>query len=296
MSNKIKPSFLIFIAIDILLLGFLFLQIFQPDFNFGNLDLLDPKGIIAQKQLSLLITVTLIMLCIVIPVFAALIYIVWKYTAKKQPADYRPENTGNLKKQILLWVGPALIIFIISILNWKSTHELDPYKPLVSENKPITIQVVALRWKWLFIYPDFNIATVNFIEFPENTPIKFELTADDAPMNSFWIPQLGGQMYAMAGMSTNLNLMASQTGEFRGSAADISGFGFASMRFKAKSVTKIEFENWVKNIKASSAELNSATYSELLKPSENNQPALYSAAEEGLYDNIVMKYMKPGQP
>jgi cytochrome o ubiquinol oxidase subunit 2 len=292
MEKKNKIALIVFLLLDLALLAVAAYFIFRPEFNFGNFDLLTPKGVIAQKQVSLLVTVTLIMLYIVIPVFVSLIYIVWKFRAGKNITQSEAA-AGSLKKEFLLWVGPAFIIFIISIINWKSTHELDPYRPIASANEPITIQVVALRWKWLFIYPKEKIATINFIEFPENTPIVFELTADDAPMNSFWIPQLGGQMYAMAGMSTKLNLMANQRGEFKGSAADISGFGFAGMRFKAKSVTKEEFENWVKNIKASSAELNSATYSELLKPSENNQPAVYSTAEEDLYDTIVMKYMKP---
>ncbi len=291
MSNKIKPGFIFFLAIDILLLGFLALQIFHPVFNFGNFDLLNPKGIIAHKQVRLLVTALLIMSAIILPVFIALFYIVWKYRAGKNRADYTPEIIGNSKKEILLWVSPIVIIFIISILNWKSTHDLDPYKPLISNNKPITIQVVALRWKWLFIYPEAGIATVNFVEFPENTPIKFELTADDAPMNSFWIPQLGGQMYAMAGMSTNLNLMADKEGEYNGSAADISGFGFAGMRFKAKSVTEADFNEWVKAVKMSSPVLSASAYNELLKPSENNKPAFYSSTDKDLYNTIVMKYM-----
>jgi cytochrome o ubiquinol oxidase subunit 2 len=295
MEKKNKTALLLFLLLDLALLAVAAYFVFRPEFNFGNFDLLTPKGVIAQKQLSLLVTVTLIMLCIVIPVFALLIYTVWKYRAGKNTASQPEAAAGSLKKEFLLWVGPAFIIFIISIINWKSTHELDPYRPIASANEPITIQVVALRWKWLFIYPKEKIATLNFIEFPENTPVVFELTADDAPMNSFWIPQLGGQMYAMAGMSTKLNLMANQTGEFKGSAADISGFGFAGMRFKAKSVTKAEFESWVKETKKLSAVLNSNTYTELAKPSENNQPAFFSHAEEGLYDTIVMKYMKPKQ-
>jgi cytochrome o ubiquinol oxidase subunit 2 len=152
--------------------------------------------------------------------------------------------------------------------------------------------VIALDWKWLFIYPEQRIATVNYVAFPEKTPVNFQITAD-APMNSFWIPQLGGQIYAMPGMSTKLHLMADRTGEFRGSSANISGEGFAGMTFTAKSDTSAGFDRWVKSIKQSPNQLSLGTYDQLAKPSQDNPPMYYSLKEHNLYDIVVMKFMEP---
>jgi cytochrome o ubiquinol oxidase subunit 2 len=192
----------------------------------------------------------------------------------------------------LWWILPSIIILILSVITWQKTHALDPYKPIVSENPPITIQVVALNWKWLFIYPEQNIATINFIQVPVNTPINFILTAD-GPMNSFWIPQLGGQMYAMSGMSTTLHLIANEEGDFAGSAAEINGEGFSGMRFITRASSQEAFDQWVMNAKASSRFLSLEEYEILAKPSQNNVPVIYAASDPGLYDTIIMKYMSP---
>jgi cytochrome o ubiquinol oxidase subunit 2 len=266
--------------------------IIMPSFGPFNFVIFNPKGVIASQESRLLITVTLIMLTLVIPVFITLFLFIFKYRAGKNTAADSQTN-HNPKFVIVLWALPALIILIISFINWKSTHRLDPYKAIASNAKPITIQVVALRWKWLFIYPEQKIATVNFIEFPAGTPVHFELTADDAPMNSFWIPQLGGQMYSMAGMETQLQLMASKPGEFTGSAAEISGAGFSGMKFLAKATSQADFDQWVETTKQAPSALTASAYNELLKPSSNNPPASYSFVDANLYNNIMMKYMAP---
>jgi cytochrome o ubiquinol oxidase subunit 2 len=149
---------------------------------------------------------------------------------------------------------------------------------------------VALQWKWLFIYPEQNIATVNFVEFPNSTPVNFQLTAD-APMNSFWIPELGGQMYAMPGMSTQLHLMADRPGEFNGSAAEISGKGFSGMKFIAKATSQKDFDTWVKSVKQSSNMIDLSKYNKLAEPSENNPVITYASVEKDLYNSIIMKFM-----
>ncbi len=148
-----------------------------------------------------------------------------------------------------LWAVPIILIASLSVLNWKSTHELDPYQPIASNAPPLTVEVVALDWKFLFIYPQQNIATVNFIEFPVNTPLNFQLTAD-APMSSFWIPQLGSQIYAMPAMSTQLHLIANSTGDFRGMDTEINGAGFSGMKFAARSVSQTDFNAWVASVKS----------------------------------------------
>lgn len=258
-----------------------------------SLDVLTPKGTIAQQQFDLIILTSFLSLIIVIPVFALTFFIVWKYRASNTKAKYEPDWDHSRKLEAAWWLIPFALIAVLAVITWVSSHKLDPYRPIESDKKPVTIQVIALPWKWLFIYPEQNIATVNYIQFPEKTPINFELTAD-APMNSFWIPQLGGQVYAMAGMTTKLHLEASDIGEYRGSSANISGEGFAGMKFTAKSTTQNDFDNWVLSTKASSAALTLPEYEKLAKPSDNNPPTHYSSSDPNLYDTVIMKYMTPG--
>lgn len=267
----------------------------QQSVRSGSMGVLSPKGPIAEQERRLIIVATLLMLIIVIPVFILTIFIVWRYRAGKIGPSYSPNMQSSALSAFILWAIPIAIIFIIAILIWTSTHALDPYKPIASNVKPLTIQVVALQWKWLFIYPEQNIATLNFIEFPAGTPINFKLTGD-GPMNSFWIPELGGQMYAMAGMSTQLHLMASSAGEFPGRAAEISGQGFSGMKFMAKSTSNADFEAWVQTVKQTPDVLNLNAYNELAKPSENNQKTFYSSVETGLYNSVIMKFMMPASP
>ncbi len=255
----------------------------------------DPQGPIASQERNVIVTAVLVMLLVAIPLLVALYTIAWKYRAGNKKAQHDPERVGNVQKQLVWWGIPAAIIVVISILNWQSTHALDPSKRLVSDVKPLTIQVVALDWKWLFIYPDQNIATVNYIQFPVGMPVHFQLTAD-APMNSFWIPQLGGQIYAMSGMTTQLNLEADKPGMFAGKAAEINGEGYAGMNFVAEATSENDFNTWVAAVKNESSTLDESTYTSLSLPSQNNMPALYSSVDKGLYESIVAKYMTPNMP
>lgn len=285
MANKYKLAFLLLILVTIVVLVIVFLS--QQNFA-----VLNPKGIIALKERDVLLTASLLGLIVVIPAIILTFFIAWKYRESNTSAKYAPDWKHSKIFELTWWAIPATIILILAVITWKNTHELDQYKPIESAKKPITIQVVALQWKWLFIYPEQNIATVNFVQFPEDTPINFELTAD-APMNSFWIPQLGGQMYAMAGMKTKLHLMADEPGVFAGSAAEISGQGFAEMKFSAQATSQADFESWVNLVKESTDILNLEKYDQLANPSENNQVAYYSLSEVKLYDTIVMKFMAP---
>lgn len=253
---------------------------------------LDPKGIIAEKQRELMVIATLLMLLIVIPVFILTFTIAWKYRAGNSKAQYSPEWDHNKKFEAIWWGFPLLIIVVLSVIIYKSSHDLDPYKPINSPLAPVTIQVVALEWKWLFIYPDHDIATVNYLRVPTNRPINFEITSD-APMNSFWIPQLGGQMYAMAGMKTKLHLMANEEGEYNGSSANLSGEGFAGMRFVAEATTEQDFKAWISNMRTGDTKLSIENYSKLAKQSSNNPRSYYADTDEKLYDTIIMKYLHP---
>ncbi len=260
--------------------------------NVDSIAVLSPEGKIAEHQRDLLVFAVSLSLLVVIPVFTLIFYIAWKYRAGNKKARYEPKWDHDHKLEFIWWGLPILLILILSVVTWKSSHDLDPYKPLASNKKPITIEVVALEWKWLFIYPEQNIATVNYVEFPANRPVNFKITAD-APMNSFWIPKLGGQVYAMAGMQTKLHLMANNTGTFNGASSNLSGEGFAGMKFKAHATTEGDFGTWVNTVRQSTKTLNQTTYSQLAKQSENNPKTYYSQAQPGLYDTIIMKYMMP---
>lgn len=292
MKQKEKTAFFIFLGVDVVLMAISVWLVLTPSLPFGNIVLFNPKGVIAQKEMRLMAVATLLMLTVAIPVFALLFVFARKYRAGNTLAKYSPNLQSSPAVALALWAIPAFIIFLIAVINWKSTHELDPYKPIASGKKPITIQVVALQWKWLFIYPEQNIATVNFIQFPEATPVNFQLTAD-APMNSFWIPQLGGQMYAMPGMETQLHLIAEKSGEFAGSDAEISGAGFAGMKFTAKSSSQADFNAWVAGVKKGQNILSFEAYNQLAQPSKNSPKTFYATVETNLYNKVMMKFMAP---
>ncbi len=251
-----------------------------------SIAILDPKGWVAIQQKELIITVVSLMLIAVIPVLFMTFLFAWKYRAGNAGGKYLPKHDQNKKLQLGWVFALCAIVFILANIAWKSSHVLDPRKSLESNADPITIQVVALQWKWLFIYPEQNIATINYIRFPEDVPINFEITAD-APMNSFWIPQLGGQMYAMNGMRTKLHLIADEIGSYRGMSSNISGEGFSGMKFEAEASSEADFDAWVKNIQSSAGNLN---YEELSQASENN-PVAYFRPPPNLFDSIIMKFM-----
>ncbi|HYF97146.1 MAG TPA: ubiquinol oxidase subunit II [Patescibacteria group bacterium] len=282
-----KSKFTIFILLSLILS-----LVFTLFFYGNDIPVLNPQGEIANKQKDLIIFASLLSLVVVIPVFTMAFFIVWKYRASNKKAKYTPDWDSNKVIESIWWGVPLILIAILSVVTWKSTHELDPFKPLESKTKPITIQVVALDWKWLFIYPEQDVATVNYVQFPVDTPVNFNITAD-APMNAFWIPSLGGQMYAMAGMSTELNLMADKIGTYEGSSTNISGKGFAGMRFKANASSEKEFKQWIEAVKIAPNVLSQDEYDKLAKPSENNKVAYYSDTDEGLYNTIMMKFMGP---
>jgi len=256
---------------------------------------LDPKGPIAAQERDLIVTATLIMLIVVIPVFVMTFAFAWKYREGNTKARYTPNWDHHPILEFSWWLIPTIIIVILARITWVSSHTLDPYRPIASVNPTMTIQVVALDWKWLFIYPQQNIATVNYVQFPVNTPVDFQITSD-APMNSFWIPQLGGQIYAMPGMATELNLLASSLGSFHGSSANISGVGFSGMTFTAHASTQTDFNHWVGQVQQSHPSLTMSHYSQLARPSSYNPPAYYASAQPNLFNAIVMKYMVPSSP
>ncbi len=286
--NMIKklPNLVIILVILVAISWFVYLL------HHVNLQVLNPQGLLAIQERNLIVTAAVIMLSIAIPVVLITFFIAWKYRAGNKKSAYKPEWTGNLFLKSLWWGILGVLVIVFWVIVWDSAHRLDPYKTINSNAKPITIQVVALQWKWLFIYPEQHIATVNFIEFPVNTPVTFKLTAD-APMNSFWIPQLSGQIYAMSIMETQLHILANKRGDYEGGAAEINGKGFAGMIFVARASSDADFAAWVKKVKTTAKPLDSTTYEALDKPSENTPVTYYSSVSDTLYDTIIMKYMMP---
>ncbi len=290
MKKNGKPfvPFMLFFA-GVILFLFLVMQPLQVLKFRSNIALLFPSGIIALEERNLLLIIQGIMLLVILPVYLLTFIFSWKYRSDNPKAKYDPDLVDNTLAEYIWWGIPLVLTIIIAVLTWVKTEQLDPFKPIASVKKPVTIQVVALQWKWLFIYPDEKIASVNFLQFPKETPIHFDITAD-APMNSFWIPRLGGQIYAMPSMRTELNLIAQEAGDFRGSSANLSGEGFAGMHFIARASSEEEYQKWLESAKKSEKSL---AYKQLAAPSENNHPETYLLKDQKLFDQIIMKYRTP---
>jgi cytochrome o ubiquinol oxidase subunit II len=259
-----------------------------------NFAVLNPAGQVGRKERNLMIFTMALGLLVVLPVYVMTFLIAWRYREGNTKAKYSPELSGNRWAEGLWWGIPSVIILVLSVITWQSSHALDPFKPLASNKPPITVEVVALDWKWLFIYPQEGIASVNYVRFPVGTPVDFYITAD-APMNSMWIPQLGSQIYAMPGMSTQLHLIADKAGDYAGSSANISGAGFADMRFTASASSQADYDSWVQLARSSSGTLDANAYHQLAKPSVSHTTPMYSSVANDLYSRVLLKYMVPGQ-
>ena len=252
-----------------------------------------PKGVIAMAERNLIFTAFALMLIVVVPVYILTLFIALRYRAGNTKAKYTPTRDRDLLEEFIWWAIPCVIVSALAIVTWKSSHQLDPFQPLESANTPMTIEVVALNWKWLFIYPKEGIASVNFVEFPENTSVDFKITSG-AAMNSFWIPQLGGQIYAMSGMVTHLHLDG-EAGEYAGASANLSGRGFSGMHFVAKVVSRPEFDAWVSSIQlVAPSILDSYSFHELQKESVDEPVSTFRLSEYPVFDSVLDSYMAPG--
>lgn len=254
--------------------------------------ILDPKGQIGVDEKNLILIATGLMLLVVIPVIVLTLVFAWKYRASNTDATYDPKWSHSTKIELVVWLIPCAIVVILGTITWITTHSLDPYKPLDHEREPLEVEVVSLDWKWLFIYPQQHIATVNELVIPTGVPVSFHLTSESV-MNSFFIPQLGSQIYTMAAMETQLHLIADEPGTYAGFSANYSGAGFSEMKFNTIA-TKDDaaFDAWVQQVKGAGRTLNSDTYAALAKPSEADPVAYFSDVQDGMFDQVVMKYMK----
>jgi cytochrome o ubiquinol oxidase subunit II len=247
---------------------------------------LDPQGPVGESERLILFDSLAIMLAIVIPVIIAIVGFSWWFRASNTKAFYWPEWEFSGRIELIVWSIPALVITFLGGIAWFGSHSLDPFSPLDAKTKPIEVEVVSLDWKWLFIYPDDGVASVNLLTIPAGQQVHFKLTSSGV-MNSFFVPQLGSQIYSMFGMTSQLYLQANATGTYDGLSAQFSGEGFADMRFEVHAVTPDDYKKWVADAKSSGAALDRAAYGELVKQSQNVKPTTYSAVEPKLFESIV---------
>ena len=257
-----------------------------------QLTLLQARGPIAAQERNLMGVALSLMLLVIVPVYGLIFSIAIRYRAGNTKAKYRPNWDSDRRLETIWWGIPLAIIATLAVITWTSTHQLDPYRPISSNQAPLKVQVIALQYKWLFMYPEYNVASVNRLVIPAGRTIDFQITAD-APMNSFWIPQLGGQIYAMPGMSTRLSLQADAPGEFRGWSANLSGPGFADMHFVTQAVDDSRFDQWVSRVRAAGGGLDAVTYNTLAAAHSASPPRTYAVVAADLYDEVVMNYMTP---
>ena len=260
-----------------------------------NWVLMNPSGDVALQQRNIILISTALMMLIIVPVIALTLLFAWRYRKANTQADYRPDWDHSTQLELVIWAAPLLIIIALGAITWISTHTLDPYRPLSridanrpvpADVKPLVVEVVALDWKWLFIYPEQGIALVNEMAAPIDRPIQFKITASSI-MNSFFIPALAGQIYAMPGMETKLSAVINKPGEFDGFSANYSGLGFNGMRFKFHGLSTADFDKWVATNKASGKQLTRADYLLLEKPSEREPVQRYASVDASLYKAVV---------
>jgi cytochrome o ubiquinol oxidase subunit 2 len=268
-------------------LGVLWATVFMAGCR--NVPLLDPKGPIGEAQRLLIITTFALMLIVVVPVFILVFWFSQKYRATNTKATYMPKWAYSARIDWVIWLVPVAIVMALAYFTWTGTFRLDPYRQIASKNAPLTIEVVSLDWKWLFIYPEQGIAVVNQLVFPTKVPLRFRLTSDSV-MTSFFVPQLGSQMYAMAGMQTRLNLMADEPGVYTGHNQEFSGRGYADMHFKAIATTPEAFQGWMEKVRQSPDLLDADRFAQLRKPTTGNPVVFFSSVEPGLFKRILDTY------
>lgn len=250
---------------------------------------LEPSGSIARDINELFWTTIALMSLVLVPVFTMTAWFCWQYRASNDQALYTPNWNRSYWLEWLVWLIPGLIITVLAGMTWIFSHRLDPYKPLPSNKPPLEIQVVALDWKWLFIYPQQNIAAVNELYFPVGRPLHFKITSATV-MNSFFIPRLGGQIYAMAGMQTQLHLIADEPGHYFGENTQFSGRGFPYQNFLAMATGKQDFNAWVEQAKRSPHHLDRDSLDELAQPSIRHPVSYYGSVTPGLFEHVIAAF------
>jgi len=256
------------------------------------MNILDPQGPIGAADTAILIDSVAIMLAIVVPTIVAIFAFAFWFRASNTRAHYLPNWEYSGRIELVVWSVPALTIILLGGVAWIGAHQLDPAKAVEGSAKPLTIQAVSLDWKWLFIYPDQQVATINTLTVPAGVPLRFELTSSSV-MNVFFIPQFGSMIYTMNGMATQLNLRADRPGTFQGLSAHFSGDGFSDMHFDVHVVPSEQFSKWAQDASRAEKSLDELSYGEIAKPSMKSQPAVYRLADPQLFNSIVTQKLPP---
>lgn len=264
---------------------------------------LSPSGDIAIQQRDLIYISVALMLIVIVPVMILTVVFAWRYRATNTKAKYAPDWHHSTLVELVIWSVPLLIIIALGAITWVTTHKLDPYRPLErisaeqplpADAKPLVVQVVALDWKWLFLYPEYNIATVNELAAPVDRPIQFKITSSSV-MNSFYIPALAGQVYAMAGMQTQLHAVINEAGIYKGFSSNYSGAGFSWMNFQFHGLAHADFDQWVDRVKQSGQTLDRVSYLQLEAPSEREPVRYYASVSDGLFNAILNRCVEPNR-
>jgi cytochrome o ubiquinol oxidase subunit 2 len=256
---------------------------------------LDPRGPVGKAERVILYDATAIMLAVVIPVIVLTLVFAWWFRARNKRAIYRPDWEFSGRIEMIIWSIPALIVLFLGGIAWTGSHDLDPPAPLEESTAPLDIEVISLDWRWLFIYPHEGIASLNRLVVPAGVPLRFRLTAATV-MNSFFVPQLGSQIYTMPNMVTRLNLEADQPGTFEGLSAQFSGDGFSDMRFDLVSTEAEAFQDWVNTAKTQGGVLDARTFEDLARPAKAEGTQTYARVSEGLFDRISSGHMAAVSP
>lgn len=251
--------------------------------------LFDPKGPIADTQMDLIVITTLIMLVVVVPVTIMGVWFPIRYRSNNTRQEYKPDWEHSNLIEAVVWSIPILIIIVLGTITYFTSYSLDPRKPLESDKPTMVVQVVAMDWKWLFIYPEYEIATVNEMAIPVDVPVEYLVTSDTV-MNSFFVPHLGSQIYAMSGMENRVHLVADEEGVYPGFSANYSGFGFSGMKFSAIAKSEVEFDQWVARVKRSANPLDDAALAKLRIKSKDVEPVYFSSVNPLLFSNIIEKF------
>jgi cytochrome o ubiquinol oxidase subunit 2 len=256
------------------------------------MNILDPQGPIGAAEKTILIDSLAIMLAIVVPTILATFAFAYWFRASNSKAIYWPDWEYSGRIELVVWAIPALTVILLGGVAWIGAHQLDPPKPIAGASSPLTIQVVSLDWKWLFIYPDQKVATINTLTVPAGVPLQFQLTSASV-MNAFFIPQFGSMIYTMNGMTTRLNLQADRPGTFQGLSAQFSGDGFADMHFDVHVVPSEQFPKWAEDASHAGKPLDEQSYQQIAKPSMKNEPAIYRLADPDLFRSIATQKIPP---
>ena len=254
---------------------------------------LDPAGPVGHAERTILLNSLAIMLAIVIPVILATLAFAWWFRASNSKARYLPTWAYSGRIELIVWSIPALVVFFLGGIAWIGSHQLDPAEPLPSRHKPLEVDVVALDWKWLFIYPQAGVASVNQLVAPVDVPLQLHITSASV-LNVFFVPRLGSEIYAMNGMLSQLNLEADQVGVYQGLAAHFSGDGFSDMGFEVHAVTEQQFDDWTTGARAQGNTLDDTSYRLLLQQSQKVQPYTYRAVQANLFNAILTQQLPPG--